>query len=274
MKLYASIFDFAEKLDRRSFLQCRLWMFLLGNLFRIFPHYFFFRIMAPHPCVALSGIKRYRRLVADSRGDELRGTLNRNDWDERIESPFLIGLGFCLKPMNQENGASLCPAGFFNHRCRLLELSSSVPVDELVWPAPCSKCGIAPFIMMAGKIGMDIYIMTSALDIARNVFLPAIKGVGPHHGLFFLCPYSAEPFTFGLAVAQIQAAIVVYNHGNCQNHVEWTLADRGIKKNQTTIEPSGLAEWVNRFQAMTPAGTRRFMREKEVYRAVKQAGAM
>lgn len=270
MRLCSFILNVAEKLDRRSFLQYRLWKFSILNFIRFFPHYFFFRIMAMHPLTALNGIKRYRRLVSESGGDELRGTLNMADWGGQIESPFLLGLGFCLKPMDHENGNCLCPAGFFNHRCRILEQSSAALADDSLWPAPCLKCGIAPFIRTAVQFGMDIYIMTSALDIARHVFLPAMRKTGARRGIFFLCPYSAEPFTFGLAITHILGRIIVFGEGNCQDHQEWTCADRGIKKKQTTIEPLGLSEWRQRFQSISPAAAYQFIREREVYRAEKQ----
>ena len=59
-------------------------------------------------------------------------------------------------------------------------------------------------------------------------------------GLFFLCPYSAEPFTFGLATSGIPGTIITFCRGDCSNHEEWTRADLGIKNDQTFIEKQTL----------------------------------
>lgn len=77
--------------------------------------------------------------------------------------------------------------------------------------------------------------MTSALDIAKDVYVPAIEKKGARCGIFFLCPYSLEPFTFGLATAAIKGALVPFCRGDCKTHEEWTNADVGIKNDQTFV---------------------------------------
>jgi hypothetical protein len=103
------------------------------------------------------------------------------------------------------------------------------------WPKPCSQCGIAPLALWAAEIHADVYIMTSAIDIAKHVYLPALRNQGARVGLFFLCPYSLEPFTFGLTTAGIRGALLPFCQGACSTHQEWTKADTGIKKDQTFV---------------------------------------
>jgi hypothetical protein len=78
--------------------------------------------------------------------------------------------------------------------------------------------------------------MTSAIDIARDLFLPESKSNEECLGLFFLCPYSTEAFTFGLAVSGISGAVITFCEGDCSNHQEWTKADIGIKNEQTFVD--------------------------------------
>ena len=77
--------------------------------------------------------------------------------------------------------------------------------------------------------------MTSAIDIARDVYIPALQNKGARVGLFFLCPYSLEPFTFGLATSGLRGFLVPFCQGACSTHQEWTNADIGIKNNQTFV---------------------------------------
>lgn len=139
-----------------------------------------------------------------------------------------------MKPYDYDKKRSMCPAGHFNHECRLLQ-DVNLLFDAARRPKVCSDCGIAPLAAWAAQIRADVYIMTSALDIAKDIYLPAIKKRGARCGFFFLCPYSLEPFTFGLATAGIKGALVPFCRGDCKTHAEWTNADIGIKNDQTFI---------------------------------------
>ena len=78
--------------------------------------------------------------------------------------------------------------------------------------------------------------MTSAKDITTDLFLPAIRKKGPRWGIFMLCPYSTEAFSWGLALSGIEGALITFCKGDCLNHEDFTKADIGIKENQTFIE--------------------------------------
>ena len=238
--MLASVINLARRLDCRAFLGFRLWQFSLLNLRRAFSWFFLLRIMLLHPAMAVRGIRRYRRLVRESLGARLAGTMEwpavlqkGSAWRERV----LIAPGFCLKPYDQSKGGSLCPVGHFNHDCMLLNDARAPFLSNIrQWPTPCRTCGIPPLATLAADIGADIYIMTSAMDIARDVYVPAITGRGARAGLFFLCPYSVEPFTFGLATSGISGSLVEFCRGDCKNHEDWTRADVGYKSEQTSID--------------------------------------
>lgn len=226
---------FTSYLDSQALWEIRLWQFMKNNLTRGFSWYFLFRGYLRFPLQAARGIKHYKGLVRQNHPKSLKGTLSQDDlFDFLHQNPqqkFLIAPGFCMKPYDSEHQQSMCPAGHFNHNCLLIENLSSSTL-----PAPCQQCGIAPLVQAAAKLGADVYIMTSALDIARDLFLPAMRTGEKYAGLFFLCPYSTEPFTFGLATAGIQGALVTFCHGACADHATWTRADKGVKNEQTFVK--------------------------------------
>ncbi len=230
--------NLAARLDARALLGFRLWRFSLLNMRRGFSRYFLFRVMMRHPLAALRGVIEYRRRAAATRGGSLptasparvRALLRKCG-----KGRFIIAPGYCLKPYDYEKGRCTCPAGHFNHDCVLLKKTLLLFQPEK-WPPPCHDCGIAPLAQTAAKIGADFYIMTSAMDIARDIYLPALCGGGARHGLFFLCPYSVEPFTFGLLASGMSGELVAFCRGDCKNHVDWTNADLGRKADQTFVE--------------------------------------
>ena len=237
--MFTAMIKRAARLDAQTFLGFRTWQFSLLNAGRWFPWYFLLRIMVMHPTAAWRGLLRYRRLVRRSPGKEPVGTVPLAALIDKVrqrEEPLLIAPGFCLKPYDYEKNRSICPAGHFNHRCILLENAANTVFQPSVWPAPCRKCGIATLVKIAAIHSADFYIMTSAIDIAQDVYLPAIRRRGPRLGLFFLCPYSVDPFTFGLAITGIKGALVQFCRGDCQTHAEWTDADRGLKNDQTAVD--------------------------------------
>ncbi len=230
------LFRFAAYLDQKAFLSTRLWSFSLHNIFRDFPYYFFWTALLQHPVRFWRGFRAYKHLVRTSNGFPLSGTMTFDDLDCVQKQKFLIAPGFCMKPYDYEKGKSTCPVGHFNHECHLLNDITLLQHKEK-WPKSCSLCGIAPLAVDAVELQVDFYIMTSALDIARDVYLPALQNRGAQRGLFFLCPYSLEPFTVGMALAGMKGALVSFCQGDCKNHLEWTQADLGIKKNQTFVSP-------------------------------------
>ena len=229
-------------LDRKAFLHFRLWEFSLRNSIRPFPWYFFFRVLLLHPVLSIRGVAIYRQLVRNSEGTPLCGHIPLNDIPQLFSMEkskgyrLVIAPGFCMKPYDQAIEVSTCPSGHGNHRCVVLDRSTLLSTEQRRWPSPCNTCNIGKLATTAFSLGADFYIMTSALDIARDLFIPAIQGKGARLGIFFLCPYSSEAFTFGLTISNIIGTILTFCTGDCSNHHEFTLADAGIKDQQTFVE--------------------------------------
>jgi len=268
----------AKSLDRKEYFGFRLWEFCLRNTVRLFPWYFLFAVLVRHPMTALHGFRHYRKLVRQSPGETLYGTiklatlfrlLRRNKNNRR----FILAPGFCMKPFDKEKRESICPAGFFNHRCIIMEKPELLRQEQKNWPEPCDRCNIGKLARLGARLHTDFYIMTSALDIAHDLFLPALQGTGARMGIFLLCPYSAEAFTFGLAVTGFRGSLLTFCKGDCRNYEEFTRADIGIKKKQTFIEQKIFENLQKDLEAYTgqvdPQSQKvtRYSRRGNVYRA-------
>jgi len=233
---------FFQWLDRKEFLSYRLWEFSLRNLFRFFPYHFLFRVLLIHPLKALRGVSKYQKLVNESKRSDLYGTRILEDIFNQLKTGmedschFVLAPGFCMKPYEEEKGESTCPVGHFNHRCLVLEKPAMFLKDQNQWQQPCSNCNLGTLALLSANMKSDFYIMTSARDITNDLFLPAIKNRGARMGIFLLCPYSTEAFTWGLAISGIDGALTTFCKGDCLNHGDFTKADIGIKEKQTYID--------------------------------------
>lgn len=141
-----------------------------------------------------------------------------------------------LTPNDESQGKCICPVGHFNHDCLLFDRTELSLIEQQNWFKPCNRCNIGTLARLAVMLQADFYIMTSALDIAHDLFLPAIRGNGARLGIFLLYPYSAEAFTFGLAVSGMKGILITFCHGDCLNHDDFTRADKGFKDKQTFID--------------------------------------
>lgn len=232
--------NIAQAFDRKAFLSYRLWEFSLKNLWRLFPFYFLFRLVIAHPIRSLSGLASYFRLVKQSKNRPLMGTVPLSEiFSYSVFSnsrQLMIAPGFCMKPYNNEKNRSLCPAGQFNHNCSVFEKPDLIGTSQEEWPFPCNGCNIGTLVRYAADLNARFYIMTSAIDIARDLFLPALKSSRPLYGIYMLCPYSREPFSFGLSICGIKGTLLTFCQGECRDHEEWTNADIGIKQEQTFLK--------------------------------------
>ncbi|MBN2411114.1 hypothetical protein JXQ31_05425 [candidate division KSB1 bacterium] len=268
----------AKHLDRKEYFSFRLWEFCLRNTVRLFPWYFLFAVLIRHPLTALHGFWYYRNLVRNSPRQALHGTINlssliRTLRQNKKNGRLILAPGFCMKPFDAVKRESICPAGFFNHRCAILDQPELLRQEQETWAEPCDRCNIGRLARLSAQIHADFYIMTSALDIAHDLFLPSLQGTGANMGIFLLCPYSAEAFTFGLTVTGMKGALITFCKGDCQNYEEFTRADIGIKKKQTFIEESDFEYLQNELAADTgPAMSPShripsYSRKNNVYRA-------
>ncbi|HID86036.1 MAG TPA: hypothetical protein EYP55_01495, partial [Anaerolineae bacterium] len=181
-----------RRLDERAFLGFRIWEFSSKSLFRRYGHTFFKQIMLKHPFRTIEGCLSYRRFLREGRvkgdityliegevGDFLQDVVAGRE-------ELLVGLGFCLKPM----GWPGCPSGRPNHDCLYLarlDLRRPERMDPV-----CQDCVIQVIGTAALRAGGRVNIMTSALDIAHDVMIPAVERGGFRRAILFLCPFSIQ----------------------------------------------------------------------------------
>lgn len=163
---------------------------------------------------------------------DLSGDMTKTSDENSIRHPegnhTIIGVGFCLKPINPP-----CLSGRSNHDCHYLEhLLHSEASDISVC---CRQCAIREIGIMTLKTGAAFYIMTSAKDILFDVFKPALDEGRFSSGLFMLCRYSMRPFAVGLLASGIRGWLFPFEKGDCQDYKTWLQADHGIKEEQTEI---------------------------------------
>lgn len=203
--------------------------FCLHSLFREYGWQFIRRVALPHPV-------RTATAIIDSGALDFSGDMTSIS-NEALNRSFegassIVGVGFCLKPMNPP-----CPSGRSNHDCHYLE--HLLHFGALDIPVSCRQCAIKKIGVMTLKTGSAFYIMTSARDILFDVFKPALDDGIFSLGLFMLCRYSMRPFAVGLLASGIRGWLFPFEKGDCQDYKTWLQADRGIKEDQTEInEPN------------------------------------
>jgi hypothetical protein len=130
-----------------------------------------------------------------------------------------------------------CPVGRFNHRCLYLaQLDLSQP-EGISIPSVCHSCEIKAIGTRALQAGADMHIMTSALDIAHDIFVPTLERARFKTAIFCVCPYSVQPMALALLICGIAGFVVQFHSGYCANYSQWSLADRGIKDDRTLLSP-------------------------------------
>lgn len=234
MALYDDLF---QKLDEKALLGFRVWDFSFRSLPHRYSTAFLKKIVFRHPLRTLAGLLSYRRLV---HGDCREGDVTRlfqgleKDFQRRVaqaEGTFLVAVGFCQKTMRDTGAGNGCPAGRFNHRCLYmaqLDLSKSKNI-----PFVCQGCDIRPIGTKALLAGANMHIMTSAMDILQDIFVPSLERKRFSSAIFSVCPYSVHPITLPLHICGIEGFVVQFNSGYCADHSQWSLADSGIKNERT-----------------------------------------
>jgi hypothetical protein len=194
-----------------------IWSFCLNSIFREYGWQFFRRIAATHPV-------RTAKAFLNAAAIDVSGNRIRLSGACVPGARAIVGVGFCLKPMDPP-----CPAGRANHDCVYLErltLSDS---------ATCRNCAIRELGTLTLKTGSAFYIMTSARDILLDVFAPSLREGRFTSGLFVLCRYSIQPFAVGMLASGIRGCMFPFKQGDCRDYRTWRLADRGIKNERTEI---------------------------------------
>ncbi|HEX9972611.1 MAG TPA: hypothetical protein VGD14_11125, partial [bacterium] len=144
-------------------------------------------------------------------------------------SSSLVAMGYCQRPLKTEEQPLTCPSKRFSHDCYFIENFHRMP--QL--PPACSICQIEPIAESALNAGASFYIMTSAMDITRDVFMPALERQKFKSVIMFICPYSILPIALPLFICGIKFIIIPYATGDCQNYGDFVRADVGIKPKRT-----------------------------------------
>jgi hypothetical protein len=233
--------DLLRKLDEKAFLGLRVWDFSLRSLPSRYGSAFLKEVILRHPLHTLSGLRAYRRLI---HGDRRRGDMtylfsgSEKDFQRRVakgEGSFLVAVGFCQKPMSEAGHGDECPVGRFNHRCLYLAQLHLSRIEERSLSPACRDCEIRMIGTKALQAGADMHIMTSALDIAHDIFVPSLEWGRFKTAILCVCPYSVQPIALPLLICGIEGFVVQFQSGYCANYSQWSLADRGIKENRTLL---------------------------------------
>jgi len=223
-----------RRMDKARFLGFDVWEFSWRSLGCSYGRLFLRAVVLRHPLLTLAGARKYRRIVLPARQPDLSpvDVHSRGEFAGLPpEEAWVVGLGFCEKPMDPP-----CPAGRFNHRCRLLEQEQSAPAPE-----PCHECRIAHVAAQALAAGASVYIMTSAEDIARDLLLPSLRAGAYRTAVLSVCRYSLPPFTLAMAICGVRGWVFTYSSGDCRDFAAWSRADIGLKQERTF--PSDEGRW-------------------------------
>ncbi len=226
---------FLSSLDRKSFLNFHIWEFSCHSFFKEYARLFFYKAMLSHPKRTLLGLKNYHRFIKSQENlfpqyQKFLGVPEEGAVIEKIKHPKtgpLIGMGFCLKPYDTEDRTSSCPEGRANHDCLYLEKGQTENI--------CSNCTIFKISKKCLRAGGSVYIMTSAEDIANDLLLPQIKRGLFSTAILLLCPYSVQAILPSLFICGIEAFLMAYDSGYCQDFKSWRRADLGVKEEVTDL---------------------------------------
>ena len=235
--------DLLHKLDEKAFLGFKVWDFSFRSLPHRYGSAFLKEVVFRHPLRTLSGLLAYRRLV---HSDRRRGDITRlfseaeEDFQRKVaegEGSFLVAVGFCQKPMREAGHSDECPVGRFNHRCLYLAQLDLSHTEERSLPPACRDCEIRMIGTKALRAGADMHIMTSALDIAHDIFVSALERGRFRKAILCVCPYSVQPIALPLLICGIEGFVVQFDSGYCADYNQWSLADKGIKDDRTLLSP-------------------------------------
>ena len=163
-----------QKLDELNFLGFKIWEFSFRSLSRDYGWFFLFNIVLRHPVKMLRGLNRYRHFFKkpelNDTGDKIVANINRDKFIKKAEtSPqkTLIGMGFCLRPLTSADQQHECPSERFSHDCFYRDTGKNHPA--------CDVCAIKTMVNKVNKKGCSFNILTSALDVAKDIFVPTLK---------------------------------------------------------------------------------------------------
>lgn len=235
------MFDILGSLDRRRFLGFPIWEFSLRSVPRLYGRMFMRDIALRHPVRTVQALLAYRHFYRHDHREETiinvgveRASNGQEETPPGQSGGLLVALGFCQKPLGPPSVG--CPAGRFSHECTVMTRSDLLAADDGQLPRPCNDCDIRLVGAAALRAGATVYIMTSAADIARHLFIPMLEAERFGHGLFLLCPYSIPAMILPLLICRLPSSLVGYDEGDCRDYAEFILADEGTKDKRTWLQ--------------------------------------
>ncbi len=263
-----------RELKTNSFLA--LLEFSFKSLSQAYGRVFMRHIVLRHPLRTLRALWTYCQvLTAGQREERL---LFRGGEDEFVRRAagnggrLLVGTGFCQKPLHavprqrsrdasaappnpaqdmaglrRRRDASAagsgydCPAGRFDHDCLYLSRLELDSRSEVQFHPACTDCSIRILGHAALRAGASFAVLTSALDIAHDILLPALEERRFTRVLFAICPYSVEPMSLALLISGVEGCIFHYHARACADYSQWLRADGGDKPERTVLSPQTLA---------------------------------
>jgi len=222
-------------LDRFYFLGIPIWDFGLRSLNREYSWFFLFKIIFKYPLKSLKGFLAYKKFcksIDQIDPQQIYANISIEQLMNQAEndrSSFLVAMGYCQRPLKTGDQPLNCSSERFSHDCYFVE--NYHRTTQL--PPACSICEIKPIAESAIHAGASFQIMTSAMDIARDIFLPALERQRFRYAIMFICPYSIFPITLPLFICGIKFMIIPYTTGDCRNYSDFVRADVGIKPKRT-----------------------------------------
>jgi hypothetical protein len=234
-----------KRMDETAFLGFNAWDFCMRSMLQPYGRLFLRSIILRHPFRTISGVWSYRkRLRALKQTDIYPIGIESGSGvrDLLSEDNLLVGIGFCQKPLDPP-----CPAGRFNHKCVLLEQPGMK-----TFPVACMECPIRDTIIRSIQAGASLYIMTSAIDIARDLLLPNFHSRYSCY-LITVCPYSIPPLTLAMTICGLKGLVFAFNRGDCLDYTSWLNADRGTKSEQTFLSSPAQRKLISLLDTDVPA---------------------
>lgn len=228
-----------QKFDEKNFLGFKIWEFSLRSITRLYGWHFIMTVIVPHPLKTLKGLLNYRHYFSDkdfTECGEMVSNIRADDFIEKtVSSPehTLIAMGYCQRPIMSADTRQQCPSERFSHDCRYYD-------EDMIHPA-CHVCDIKRIVDRVKKIGCGFTIMTSAKDIAADIFIPSLKNRQYTQALLFICPYSVRPIALPLFICGINFILVPFATGACGDFGEFLRADEGFKDERTFVTNSHFA---------------------------------
>jgi hypothetical protein len=226
--------------------------FMMRSMSQDYGRLFVRRVILRHPWRTLQGLVAYARMLGVWRPQEL--VLLRRDESEFVRRAaldpkrLLVATGFCQKPPETAGSVRHCPAGRFNHSCvYLTSLTLSSASTHRILPG-CADCAIRELGHAALQAGASFAVLTSALDIARDILLPALEQRRFTCFLLAVCPLSVEPMGLALLTCGLEGYIFPYNTGACVDYSQWLRADGGDKPERTTLASHSTARLLHLLQ--------------------------